>query len=140
MCCERKLSNIFSLISVAAAPGLGVLLAVLFYQGLLPGIVTGVWVAVGIAALVLAASIILAAVSPFRYDRSGFLCRCCRIGSVLAAAAGVIFAGIATLVIGLTVGSLLSAILVGFGAFFFVFLIIQAVDLILCYTSQLCKD
>ena len=129
MNCERKLTNIFSLISIAAAPGIGVLIAVLFNMGLLPGIVTGVWVAIAVAALLLVGLIIGSATAP-----SG--CLPCRIGSITAAAVGVLFTGVAALIIGLTVGSMLSAVLVGFGAFFFVFLMIQVVNLIICLVSS----
>ena len=138
MGCERKLSNIFSLISVAAAPALGVLAGILFNMGMLPGIVTGVWIAVAVAALALAGLIAGTAIGA--ENRSGKQCGClpCRIGSLVAAIAGVLLTGTVALVVGLTVGSLLSAVLVGFGAFFFVFLIIQAIDLVICLVASAC--
>lgn len=138
MGCERKITNIFSLISVAAAPAVGVLIAVLFANGLLPGIITGVWIAIAVAALLLAGVIAAGAVNSVGEGRRG-ICLPCRIGSIVAAIAGTLFVGIAALIIGLTVGSLLSAVLVGAGAFFFTFLVIQAVNLAICLASNSCR-
>ena len=137
MGCETKLTNIFSLISVAAAPAIGVLIAVLFANNLLPGIITGVWIAIAVAALVLVGLIAAGAVNSAGEGRR--VCLPCRIGSIVAAAAGTLFVGVAALVIGLTVGSLLSAVLVGAGAFFFVFLVIQAVNLAICLAAKSCR-
>lgn len=136
MGCERKLDNIFSLISVAAAPALGVLIGILFNMGLLPGIVTGVWIAIAVAALTIAGLIFGAAFAAENSFGRRSACLPCRIGSVVAAVAGVLLTGVAALTIGLTVGSLLSAVLVGAGAFFFVFLVIKAVDLVICLVAS----
>ncbi len=133
---ERKRTNIFGLISVAAAPAFGVLIGILFNMGLLPGIVTAVWIAVAVAALTLAGLVAGAIVASKDSCSISAGCLGCRVGGLVAAAAGVLLSGVAALTVGLTVGSLLSAILVGAGAFFFMFLIVQAVDLVVCLAAS----
>ena len=134
MNCDRRPINIFEAISVAITPALGVLIGVLFANGLLPGILAGVWIAIAVAAISLAAVIIGGAVS----SRRSAACLPCRVGSLVAAAAGVLLAGVAALTLGLTVGSLLSAAIVGLGAFFFFFLIVRAVNLAICLVYASC--
>lgn len=139
MCCERKLTNIFGFISAIGAPLFGVLIGVMFAMGLLPGIVIGVWVALGTAAVVLIGLIAGAIIVSANGNRGAATCMECRIGTLLGAIAGVLLAGVAALVIGLTVGSLLSAVIVGAGAFFFFLVIVQTVSLVLCLISNACS-
>lgn len=135
MNCEKRVINAFEVISIAITPVLGVLIGVLFANGLLPGIIAGVWIAIAVAAISVAAILIgSAAVS-----RGASGCLPCRVGSLVASAAGTLLAGVAAITIGLTVGSILSAALVGIGAFFFFFLIARAVSLAVCLVCASCR-
>ncbi len=118
----------------------GVAIAILFSLGLIPGILTGVWIAfaLGIAILLYA---IIATLINSRNDvcSCSDSCFCSYIKCILFGSVGTILLALAALSVTLDTGSTAIIILIGIGAFFLIFMVSAFVSYIKCLIQKSCS-
>jgi len=116
---------------------IGIIVGILFAFEFIPGIETAAWIAFGLG--VLGLIILVAAVFVAVSTESRALTRCLQlnVNCLLTGIWGTILSGLAALSIELTPGSILIAVLVGIGAFFFSLMIVSLILFILYVVFKL---
>lgn len=117
----------------------GIIVAILFAFGLIPGITLAVWIAFGIGVLLLLVLTGLIAIAA--KDRANALDKClCKNGvCLLISALGTIISTIAALSISLVPYSLLIIALVFIAAAFFGVLVLSFIALLICVIKKMCR-
>ena len=136
----RRLCKGTCIIEVLISIVIGIIAGVVFTNGLLATVVTFANVAL-IATAVISIIFTLLILGAKAFGKcSGFdRCICKTGGCLLAAIIGTLFAGIALLIIDISTGSIASILSVGFGAFFFVWMVLSIVSLIGCLIRDICN-
>ncbi len=137
--CRRFVRGI-SIIEVLISIVIGIVGGIVFTNGLLATVTTFANVAL-VAAAVISIIFTLLILGAKAFGKCSGFDRCiCKIGGcLLASIIGTIFAGITLLIIEISTGTIASILSVGFGAFFFVWMILSIVSLIGCLIRDICN-
>ncbi len=119
---------------------IGAIVGVLFAFGFIPFIVVSVWIAFGIAAVVLI--LLIAGLYLASAHSCSPLSKClCQNGiCLMVGAIGTLITALAALSIVLTPGSILVAALIALGALFFALTILSLISFIVCLVKKLCNN
>ena len=119
-------------ISLAVSILVAIIVALAFFNGLLPGIASFI-----IATLILAAlaTLVIVLVKGNRED----YCLCDNGTCLSMGIAGTLFFGAIALTIELTIGTILTTILIGFLGFFSALILINLIVLLICISNNSCK-
>lgn len=123
------------LITLIIGVVLGIIVGYNAYLAVIPGIVTGLWIAFGIG---IGALVLLALIALFACGRKE---RCiCKVGYCLAIpSVGTIITAIIGLAITITAETVLIAILIGLAVLFLTMTILNLLRLVLCLVDENCE-
>lgn len=116
----------------------GIVLGILFYSVSIPFIITGIWIAFGIAAFILV--YILGVLFLTSCGDSCLKTKCClreNTKCLLTGSIGTIITSIIALSINLITQNIPIAVLIGLVAFFFIYLIVAIISFVKCYSYDI---
>lgn len=114
---------------------LGIIVGYLAFTTVIPGIITALWIAFGIAGFAILTLIVLAIAKNRRIAE----CICDNGACLLAGAVLTILMAIILLSIPVVIGSLLIAVLIGLATMFLTITLVALSNLILCLVNSACE-